>query len=220
MISHRRRRCCRSSLRRRLYLHDTSNCYPFSSMVRLPCMIKNTPFALFAVLLALLTAGCGDGAAADGLVADSEQLRQAATDRFRQQTATVDAMVNSVAGGRSLLVTEVESVVETASLEYGTAIVELETRSERLSEAAGLELDDDYREFLRLLQESNDQLIKAVEAAAEIPATIGREAQAFTGWDEQRAAEVVADIGAIHQRVDGFFEASESLRSQAEQIRE
>ncbi|RJQ47142.1 MAG: hypothetical protein C4534_01615, partial [Gaiellales bacterium] len=104
--------------------------------------------------------------------------------------------------------------------EYEAALADLDERSATLEEAAALELDENYREYLRLTAESNDRLREALAAAAEVPALMLERELAFLGWDEIGAAAVLAEIGAVRQRVEAAYGESESLRAQAEKLRE
>jgi hypothetical protein len=190
-------------------------------MKKLPVSIKNTLIALISVMLvtAFLT-GCGDLETADDLVDESEQLRQTATDRFRRQTAAIDAMINSVASGRSLLITEIEAVTGTATRDYDAALADLQARSEKLDEAAALELNDNYSEYLRLLSASNDKLTEALSAAAEIPVLIIDEQLIFSGWNEIEAAGVLSAIESRRLVIDTAYDEAETLRAQAEKLRD
>ncbi|RJQ48105.1 MAG: hypothetical protein C4534_00005, partial [Gaiellales bacterium] len=79
--------------------------------------MKKTSFLFLLTLSALVSfpllggflAGCGDRAAADDLVQQSETLRRAALDRFRRQTAALDAMIKRVEDGGSLMASELEA---------------------------------------------------------------------------------------------------------------
>ena len=191
-------------------------------------MIKKLPATLIITLIALvsfvlfagLVAGCGDKTAAGELVEESNRLRQAATDRFRRQTAAIDSIINTVASGSSLLAGEIEAASGTASQEYESSIADLKKRSDKLEEAAALELSDNYREYLRLLSESNDRFIAALTVAAEVPDLIIENEVVFSGWNEIGAAEVLDAIEAKQQQVEAAYEEAEALRAQAEKLRE
>lgn len=189
-------------------------------MGRLLSTITITLISLSVIaLLILAPIGCGDGAEANRLVNESEQLRQAATDRFRRQTAAIDVMVSTVASRKSLSAEEIITVTDTAASEYQAAIADLHSRSAKLEAAAALDLGDDYREYLRLMQASNDALIDAIDTAAEVPGLIVDEQMVFTGWNDARVTEVVAAIDDIRRRIDDHFVKAESLRVEAEQLR-
>lgn len=180
-----------------------------------------TLLAASAVPIVTLSAsGCGETAAAGELVDAGEVLRQSATDRFRRQTAVMDALVGRVSGGGSLALATVEQEADTAVREYDAAVAELEERAGKLDEAAALELDETYRDYLRLLSDSNDRMIEALRAAAEIPALMLANEQVFAGWDEIRLGELLDEIGATQRRVSETFGEAETLRAEAEKLRE
>lgn len=190
-------------------------------MNRLLATITITLISLFAVvLLALAGAGCGDRADAGRLVDESEQLRHAATDRFRLQTAVIDSMVASVDSGKSLLTVEIEGTAEIASQAFDDALADLDNRSGKLNEAMAMELNDNYHGYLRLMSESNDRLVEALTTAAQIPDLILTEELVFSGWNQTRVPEVVGMIRAIEQQADESYSESEALRVRAEQLRE
>lgn len=171
-------------------------------------------------ILAMAAAGCGDNDAALRLVDEGDSLRQSATDRLRLQTAGMDVLANAVATRKSVEAAALETAAGNAAAEYDTAISDLEARGAKLDQAAALELGDTFREYLALLSDSNGKLLVALEAAAEIPALMLAEQQVFSGWDEVRAADVLAQIKEIQERIDAAYQESETLRVRAEKLRD
>lgn len=175
---------------------------------------------LFVILAISLPGGCGDAGEADALMAESEELRRQATDTLRLQTAVIDAMAATIASGDSLLITRVETSAEDIRSAYDDAAAALEKRGDTLAAASALDLDDAYAEYIRLMQASNEELLAAIGEARAIPDLILADRQALAGWDEERAAEVVAEIVAIEQKMDERYDAAETLRAEAEKLRE
>jgi hypothetical protein len=190
-------------------------------MLKPPLTFLNTLVVLIVVsLLATTITGCGDRDTAGELVEESERLRQSATDQFRLQTVAIDTLISTVASGKSLLVNEIETTADTAAQEYAVAIADLEARSGKLDQASELSLNESYKEYLRLLSASNEKLIEALTAAADIPQMINADKSAFAGWNEIRAAEVLSAIEARQLQIDLAYEEAETLRAQAEKLRE
>lgn len=199
--------------------------YPFYTMMKKRAStitsITSTLICLSLVaLLALAAGGCDDKGEASRLVDESESLREGATDRLRLQTAGMDVLANAMTARKSVAPAALETAAGNAVTEYDAAISDLEARGAKLEQALALEINDAYREYLALLQDSNDKLVTAIEAAAELPRLILAEQQVFTGWDEVRAAEVAAQIEKIQERIDAAYQESETLRVRAEKLRD
>lgn len=180
--------------------------------------------AATAVLLLLLSAilpvaGCGDASEANRLVGEGESLRIAATDTFRKTTAAVDTLVRSAAAGKPLTSSEVKATTDAATEDLNSALADLTVRDARLAAAEDLELNDNYRQYLALLRESNNRLSEAMSTAMEIPVLLKKEQRSLAGWNEIKAQQILSQINVMEQRTEQIYSEAETLRNRAEQIR-
>ena len=181
--------------------------------------------ALFALLLLLLAAallapGCASGVSeANRLVGEGESLRASAIDTFRRTTAAVDTLVRNASAGRPLTQNEVKAVTDTAVQDLNSALAGLAERNSKLNEAQGLGINDNYKDYLSLLKQSNNKLIEALNRAMEIPELLKKEQRSLAGWDEIKAQQILNQISVMEQSVEKAYAESETLRIQAEQIR-
>lgn len=180
--------------------------------------------ALFVILpllvAALLVPGCTSGVSeANRLVGEGESLRASAIDTFRRTTAAVDTLVRNASAGRPLTQSEVKAVTDTAVQDLNSALAGLGERNSKLGQAEKLGINDNYREYLALLKESNNKLIEALNRAMEIPELLKKEQRSLAGWDEIKAQQILNQISVMEQSVEKAYAESETLRIQAEQIR-
>jgi signal transduction histidine kinase len=126
--------------------------------------------------------------------------------------------VISAAAGQSLPATQTKSTALTAVSDLHSALADLTARDRNLRAASEMELNDNYREYLKLMQDSNDKLTETVNAALQILALLEKE-QYSLGWDEIGTQVIVSHIFFMQDRVEQLNDEAEILRTRAEQIR-
>ncbi|MHB9111200.1 MAG: hypothetical protein ACYC4D_01025 [Thermoleophilia bacterium] len=173
-----------------------------------------------ALLLTIVSAGCGnDTSAADRLVDESDSLRNSAVDKLRMSTGAIDSLVTSAAAGQTLPATKTKTTATTAVQDLNNALADLTARDRNLRDASEMPLNDNYKEYLKLMRESNDKLTETVNAALQIPRLLEKEQYSLAGWDEIRTQVVVSQIYSMQDRIELLNAESEFLRNLAEQIR-
>jgi len=175
---------------------------------------------LAGMLIVLSAAGCGDDrSAADKLVEESDTLRNSAVDKLRMSTGAIDNLVRSAAAGQTLPAAQTKTTATTSVQDLNKALADLTARDKNLRAASELQLNANYREYLKLTQQSNDKLTETVNAALEIPRLLEKEQYSLAGWDEIRTQVVVSQIYSMQDRVEQLNSEAELLRTRAEQIR-
>ncbi len=184
---------------------------------RLKFMFMLVP--LLAILFPAVSGCAGDNSRANTLVQEGEGLRASATAKLRNSTGALDGLIRSAAAGQTLPANETKATTDAAQQNLNQAMSDLADRDVKLKEAQDLALSDRYREYLRLLRDSNGKLTETVNAAMEIPKLLAEEQYSLAGWDEVRTQNVVNQIRAMQQDIERLNGESESLRSSAERIR-
>lgn len=176
---------------------------------------------LALVALALMSAGCtSDIDVANEAVRESDSLRTSAVEKLRKSTAAMDGLVQGAAAGKALPATQTRTAADAAVADLDDALAELTTRDQKLGSAQELGLNATCQEYLRLLRESNDKLRQTVSSAQEIPELLQKEQYSLAGWDEIKTQAVVKQIYSIQQNIEKLNGESETLRNQAEKLRQ
>ncbi len=174
-----------------------------------------------AVPAAALLAGCsGDRSQADQLVQDGESLRQTAAGDFRQATLAMDGLVRDVDAGNPLKPDQTVSTTDDASQKLQAALDALAQRGDKLNQAAGLDLDRNYHQYLDQLQDNNSRLTDTMNAALAIPRLLKQKQYALAGWDQAKAAQVAGQVHQLEAQVGQQYSDADAVRNQAEQTRQ
>jgi hypothetical protein len=188
---------------------------------------KNTRAARWLVLLAVLVAaallasGCSGGTTnANSLVTQADTLRVSAVEKFRRSTAAVDGLIRGAAAGQALPVNQTKQITDDAVNDMNGALAELTLRDDKLNSAATEDVSDRYKEYLDLLQQSNERLGETIRHSMAIPILLGKEQYSLAGWDEIKAQRIVNQVNQIQLDIERLYNESETMRVQAEQMKE
>jgi hypothetical protein len=174
------------------------------------------PVAISAGLLS----GCsGDRSQADRLSQEAETLRVSATDKLRQATVSIDGLVKGAASGSTLDPDQTQNTTAAAILSLTGGLDDLTQRGAKLDEAARLDLDAHYQDYLTQMKDNNAKLTDTLDAAMDIPRLLDQEQFSLAGWDQIKAQQIVEQIYKMELEIDQTYNTADTARIQAEQIK-
>lgn len=185
---------------------------------------KTAPLLALLMLLllpALAAAGCGnETASADSMVKEADVLRLSAVEKFRKSTVAVDNLVRGAAAGQALPVNQTKQITDTAVSDLNAALDQLSQRDEMFRKAGAENVSDTYKDYLVRLEASNEKLRQTMRHSMAVPIMLGKEQYSLAGWDQIKAQTIVNEVTTIQLEIERLYTESETMRNQAEQMRE